>query len=222
MKVRTNILRILWGLLTLALVGSLIYFVVMYNRANDRLVVSNTEFTKAVGQYKLKNGKLVSTVEANELTHAQLNLLIDKQKEEYQLLLKKFNKLESTLAIISTTKIDTVYVPFKEVIVTEKPISISGSKLDKYYSFDYKVTNSGFSIQDLTIPDTLFAVAGYKRKWFLGKRTPTIDITNSNKYVIIQQVGFTKVKEDKKFYDTTLFKVGVGLLGGYIISQELK
>jgi len=62
-------------------------------------------------------------------------------------------------------------------------------------------------------------ITGFKRKWFLGRQTYTTDVTNNNPYVKTIDVKTVQVVVPKRFYDTRLFNVGVGLIGGMLLAK---
>jgi hypothetical protein len=65
----------------------------------------------------------------------------------------------------------------------------------------------------------VIVVTGIKRKWFLGKQTQTTDITHANPFVQTNNVQHIEVVTQKKWYDTFLFKVGLGFIGGVLITK---
>ena len=71
----------------------------------------------------------------------------------------------------------------------------------------------------MVIPDSVTIVTGYKRKWFLGSKTLVVDIKHDNPFVNPEYIQQIEVKEKKKWYQTDLFKVGIGLIGGIIITR---
>jgi len=85
------------------------------------------------------------------------------------------------------------------------------------FSLNYKSNQKGIDITDLSIENNVTIITGTKRKWFLGKETQTIDITNSNKLVKQSEIQHVEIQKKKRFYETTLFKVGIGVLAGSLI-----
>jgi hypothetical protein len=113
--------------------------------------------------------------------------------------------------------IDTIEIRYKDTI--ECDFMRSGELKTNEYRFTYESNNKGFKIDNLTIEDSLIIVTGTKRKWFLGKETNSIDISHTNKYISSGNVQHLEVKPKKKFYETTLFKVGVGFVFGVAIMK---
>ena len=58
-----------------------------------------------------------------------------------------------------------------------------------------------------------------KRNWFLGKQRYVTDVTASNPFISVLEVNSIVTKEKPKFYETTLFKVGIGFIGGILIKN---
>jgi hypothetical protein len=132
-------------------------------------------------------------------------------------IVKKFTEIKTITKFKDIIKIDTIKIVYKDSI----PCSFerTGELKTKEYSFTYESNNKGFKVSNLDIQDSLVIVTGIKRKWFLGKQTNTIDISHSNKYISSQGVRHVEIKEDKKFYETTLFKFGLGLVLGIAIAK---
>lgn len=132
-------------------------------------------------------------------------------------IVKKFTEIKTVTRYVDRIKIDTITIKYKDTIpcVFER----SGSINEKEYSLTYKSNQNGLNIGDLQLHDSLLIVTGTKRKWFLGKETNTIDISHTNKYISSSQIQHIEVVPKKKFYDTTLFKFGVGFVLGVAVTK---
>ena len=130
-------------------------------------------------------------------------------------IIKEFVKIKTVTKYIDKIQIDTIKVTYKDSIPCV--FDRSGELKTKEYSFTYKSNQNGFTVNDFDIKDSLLIVTGTKRKWFLGRETNTIDISHTNKYVKSDSVQHFEVVQKKKFYETTLFKVGVGFILGALI-----
>ena len=167
--------------------------------------------------YKLKNGQLVTSVEVLSYDKTQLKnsiLLKDKKIKE---LIDKFNKVKSVTRYITVTKLDTIELRYKDTVpcVFERKDSV----LKEWYHIAYKSNQKGIEITELSIPDSVMVVTGFKRKWFLGKQTQTTDISHANPFVQTNQIQHIEVVTPKKWYDTNLFKMGIGFIGGVLIMR---
>lgn len=132
-------------------------------------------------------------------------------------IVKKFTEIKTATRYVDKIRIDSVVVIYKDTIpcVFER----SGSINEKEYSFIYQTDQKSFKVYDMQLHDSLLIVTGTKRKWFLGEKTNTIDISHSNKYISSDEIKHIEVKPKKEFYDTTLFKFGVGFILGVAITK---
>lgn len=182
----------------------LILLSLLFSKCEQEKVLNGNldSFKVQMESYKLKDGRLVNT--SKTVTYEKVP-----EKTE---LTKKFAKVKTVIKIQERLRIDTVYVSYKDSI----PCSFerTGNVVNENYSLDYKSTQKGITIANLSIKDSLEVVTGTKRKWFLGKETHTIDIAHSNKLIETTGLQHVEIKPKKRFYETTLFKIGVGVLIG--------
>ena len=165
--------------------------------------------------YKLKNGQLVTSVENLHYTNSQLKsslLMKDKNVKE---LVNKFSNVKSVTKYVTNTKFDTIKLVYQDSI----PCNFErvGSDLKEWYHIAYKSNQKGVEITELSIPDSVIVVTGEKRKWFWGKRTSVTDITHANPFVETESVQHIEVVRPAKWYDSTIFKIGVGFIGGIFL-----
>jgi hypothetical protein len=165
--------------------------------------------------YKLKNGQLVTSVENLHYTNSQLKsslLMKDKSVKE---LVNKFSNVKSVTKYVTNTKFDTIKLVYQDSV----PCNFErvGSDLKEWYHIAYKSNQKGVEITELSIPDSVIVVTGDKRKWFWGKRTSVTDITHANPFVQTESIQHIEVVKPTRWYDSTIFKLGVGfIVGGYI------
>ena len=165
--------------------------------------------------YKLKNGQLVTSVENLHYTNSQLKsslLMKDKKVKE---LVNKFSNVKSVTKYVTNTKFDTIKLVYQDSI----PCNFErvGSDLKEWYHIAYKSNQKGVEITELSIPDSVIVVTGEKRKWFWGKRTSVTDITHANPFVETESIQHIEVVKPAKWYDSTIFKIGVGFIGGILL-----
>ena len=177
--------------------------------ANIKALNSRTEV------YKLKNGQLVTSVENLAYTNSQLKnslLMKDKMVKE---LLDKFSNVKSVTKYVTNTKFDTIKLVYQDSI----PCNFEriGSDLKEWYHIAYKSNQKGVEITELSIPDSVIVATGDKRKWFWGKRTSVTDITHANPFVETESVQHIEVINPTKWYDSTIFKLGIGFIGGILL-----
>ena len=192
-----------WLLLLILLLLTCLLFV---KCENEKVLNSNI---KAMGSkidyYKLKNGQLVNSAKT----------IIYQKVPEQSLLTKEFKKVNNIIKVIEKIQIDTVKVFYRDSIPCD--FDIKGNIVDKDYSVDYSSSNKGLSLYNLKVVDTIEIVTGVKRKWLLGKKTNTIDISHSNKLMTTDDIKHFEIVEKKKFYDTTLFKVAASIIFGVVV-----
>jgi competence protein ComGC len=183
---------------------------------SEKVQLANVEALNSQTQvYKLKNGQLVTSVENLSYTNSQLKsslLMKDKKVKE---LINKFSKVKSVTKYVTNTKFDTIKLVYQDSI----PCNFEriGSDLKEWYHIAYKSNQIGVEITELSIPDSVIVVTGDKRKWFWGKRTSVTDITHANPFVETESVQHIEVVQPVKWYDSTIFKLGVGFIGGILL-----
>jgi hypothetical protein len=183
---------------------------------NEELQLSNIKALNSQTKvYKLKNGQLVTSVENLHYTNSQLkNSLLMKDKKVKELT-SKFSQVKSITKYVTNTKFDTISLVYKDTV----PCNFEriGSEFKEWYQLGYKSNQKGVVITDLFIPDSVIIVTGDKRKWFWGKRTSVTDITHANPFVNTESVQHIEVVNPSKWYDSTIFKIGIGFLGGVFL-----
>lgn len=132
-------------------------------------------------------------------------------------IVKKFTEIKTVTRYVDLIKIDTITIRYKDTIpcVFER----SGAINEKEYSLTYQSNQNGLNISNIALHDSLLIVTGTKRKWFLGKETNTIDISHTNKYISSDQIQHIEAVPKKPFYDTTLFKFGIGFILGVAVTK---
>lgn len=183
---------------------------------SEKLQLANVKALNSQSKvYKLKNGQLVTSVESLSYTNSQLKNSIVMKDKKIKELTNKFSKVHSVTKYVTNTKFDTIKLTYKDSI----PCNFErvGSDLKKWYHIAYKSNQKGVEITELSIPDSVIVVTGDKRKWFWGKRTTTTDITHANPFVETQSIQHIEVKEKNKWYNSTIFKIGVGFIGGGLL-----
>jgi hypothetical protein len=185
---------------------------------SEDLQLANIEaLNKEANVYKLKNGQLVTSVENLQYTNGQLKnsvLMKDKKVKE---LINKFSNVKSVTKYVTNTKFDTIKLVYQDSIPCE--FERIGSDLKEWYHIAYKSNQKGVEITELSIPDSVIVVTGDKRKWFWGKRTSTTDITHANPFVETESVQHIEVVHPTKWYDSTIFKLGIGFIGGVLLMK---
>ena len=183
---------------------------------SEKLQLANVEaLNKEAKVYKLKNGQLVTSVENLQYTNGQLKNSIIMKDKKVKELINKFSNVKSVTKYVTNTKFDTIKLVYQDSI----PCNFErvGSDLKEWYHIAYKSNQIGVEITELSIPDSVIVVTGEKRKWFWGKRTSVTDITHANPFVETESIQHIEVVKPAKWYDSTIFKIGVGFIGGILL-----
>jgi hypothetical protein len=185
---------------------------------SEKLQLANIEALNSQTKvYKLKNGQLVTSVENLFYTNSQLKsslLMKDKKVKE---LVNKFSNVKSVTKYVTNTKFDTIKLVYQDSI----PCNFErvGSDLKEWYHIAYKSNQKGVEITELSIPDSVIVATGDKRKWFWGKRTSVTDITHANPFVQTESIQHIEIVQPVKWYDSTILKIGIGLIGGILLMK---
>lgn len=174
--------------------------------------------------YQAKYGRALQNLEetnkAYSISSDQVETLARKNKELNQQI-KSFKEIESITVVETNTLIDTVVF---EVFNNDSVNCNFKSQLiidTTFYSFDFTYTNKDFTINKLSIPNNLSIVVGDKKvKGWTGitkGKEYTIDVLSSNPYVNTVNIQNYKIVEEKKWYETKSFLIGVGFIGAAII-----
>jgi hypothetical protein len=185
---------------------------------SEKLQLANIEtLNKEAKTYKLKNGQLVISVENLNYTKDQLKNSILMKDKKIKELTDKFSNIRTVTRYVTNTKFDTISLVYKDTV----PCNFEriGSDFKEWYQLGYKSNQKGVVITDLFIPDSVVIVSGDKRKWFWGKRTSTMDITHANPFIETELVQSIEVVQQNKWYDSTIFKIAIGFIGGVLIFQ---
>lgn len=209
----TNFKKIIarnWAMLLITL-GAVSYSLNSYvneKKYKENVIALQTQ----VSTYKLKNGQLVSSAQSLELDKDELKgTLTQKDKE----LAAKFSNIQTVTKIEEKIKFDTIKIVYKDTIPCR--FKKQGSIVKKDYSLDYISTQKGVKIASISMTDSITIITGTKRKWWLGKETNTIDVSHTNELVNVNEIKHINTNPKKKWYDTNLFKIGVGFIIGSTI-----
>jgi hypothetical protein len=206
-----------WALQLLPYAIILILISILYTKCeSEKLQIANVStLNTEVKLYKLKNGQLVVSKATLQYTNKQLKETVISKDAVLKEMADKFSKVKAVTKIVTETKFDTILLPYRDSIPCV--FNRKGRLQNKDYTIAYTSTQKGITIDFLSIPDTATIITGIKRKWFLGKQIATIDITHSNKYINNGEAEYYEVVQNKSFFNTTLFKIGAGILLGAII-----
>mgnify|MGYP000232872617 FL=1 len=158
----------------------------LYNDRNNEIKRNSDNiraYNDSIKHFQNKNGEIVSSKLAVQLTNKELKQQIKGLSEDDKRLKEAIKKYKKVIATVQTTqdvKIDTIFIPFKDTIpyVFSKEIEV----IDTYYRFDVKLSNTSFKITNFSLtPNKQDIVIGWKKKGLFKNPLATIEITNSNK-----------------------------------------
>lgn len=212
-KLGSTLLKILPYVAIIVLLCFLLVKCENEKKLENALLVSNKETT----HFKNKLGTITAEKEVLVLTKKQLEDLVLSKDAELLALSKEFSKVKTIIKTKVEVKFDSIIVPFE----TKIPCNFerNGSIFHKWYNFGYKVNQDGLSIEPFQTWTDITTITGFKRKWFWGKETYYTNVTSSNPYIQIPEIKTIEVQVPKRFYDTILFKIGVGFVGGFLIAK---
>lgn len=171
-----------------------------------------------VEYYKNKLGTLTASVTASELSNKQLKELILKKNDTLKKLASEFRQIRTVTKIKEVVKIDTVKVPF-EVQIPFEFERLGRYDTDSHFTFNYSLNQTGFSLSDISVPNTQTIITGTKRKWVFGKQYLTTDITNTNPYIHTTQIQSVVIPVQVEWYNNKWLYLGVGIGTGVLIAK---
>ncbi len=173
--------------------------------------------TKALNDsLKYTKNKLGQEVASKLLFQGDKNTLqkiIDSKESEnsqLKIALRDWKKIASAVKVETETKIDTVYIPFKDSIPYE--FTRTFEKVDTWYSIFGTVTHKGISIDNIFIPNTQTIISGKKKVSFL-KTEYRFEVTNSNPYIKTKTADIYNFTEPNK-------RFGISTIVGYGFSNK--
>ena len=167
--------------------------------------------------FKSKIGTLTTEKKILQLERKELKSLVFSQDTTINKLRKQFNKVQTIVKTVAVVKIDSIYVPFNDY--KSYDTTRVGKYDKKHFKFDYSVTSKGLSLTNINIPNEQITINGIKRDGLFGKKYLITQITNTNPYISTTNVQTIKVIVPTPFYDTRLFNIGIGFIGGVLLAK---
>jgi len=181
-------------------------------------VTSYAAYKDTVKLYKARNGDIVAYNESLEISEKALRIMNDSLDKALKNL--KVKDPEVIIQIKERIVIKEVEVMFHDSIPCPpfyKPFDLS----HEFYSLSGSVTNTKFKLDSIKIPNMRSVVVGTKKNGFLKRNDHIVTIQNSNPFMSTKKITSYTIKEEKKWYETTSFKVGVGFLGGILTYRTM-
>ncbi len=205
------------SLFTAVLIAGLVAYCVYLNTKIGTVTRMSEDNLKAmqdsVHTYKDKYGRSVAEKRSLVVTKKQLKTLNDSLKDV-------ISGYKPEIVIQWKTKIeyrDTLEVPYDVEIPCE--FSIPFRSKDEWSLIEGLSTNKGLFFYKRQFDNEQSLVIGDKRNWFLGRSYASVKIVNTNPNANISGVQSFIVRPKKRFIDQWYVKVGIGFVGGYLITK---
>lgn len=157
--------------------------------------------------YKNKLGLEVAEKKAYQIENTKKDRKIYFQDSLLKEATKKYKKLASVSKVKTITKIQKVFIPYKE----EVPFTFTRSftKTTNNYSIFGTSTNFGVNIDSLLIPNTQIIASGVKKQSFF-KTEYVFSITNSNPLIKVNSADtYNFIEKRKRFGIGLVFGIGI-------------
>lgn len=185
------------------------------NNRNISLIQDSTNFVTALnskGDSIAIQGQLIlSERQAKDLLQEELEVL---------------KKVKSNTKVITKTIIKEVLIPANEenivaVIDESEFLKLPGTFSDstEHFSFKATVQRNGLQINKLEINNKTSVTLGLQKRGFFRKSEPVITVTHSNPLVMTTGLTNVTIENQKPFYETRGFNLGVGFLLGVAVSR---
>lgn len=103
-------------------------------------------------------------------------------------------------------------------VIVPQPFSVN----QKHYSISGVVKKNGVDMDSIKLSNQSDVTIGYKKSGFLGlRRTPIVEIKNSNPYFNVTKMNNVVIKKNKSIIENKFFWGGLGIIGGFILKNNL-
>lgn len=203
-------------LIVFLVMGVLIYQL-NTSKAHYKEMYKNNELARqdTIKYYQTQNGRFAAERRAFIADKKELIASNDSLKDVI-----KNIKPEVVTVVKIVTKIDTVKIPF------EKPIPISFHRTwdhnTKWFSINGDVDQNGVTIADLSLPDKIDFVGGWKKQGWFKPDIPTVRVVNSNPHVQISNMEGYMFDQKVPLLKSKGFNIAVGVGLGFLICNTVK
>ncbi len=189
----------------------MVMFTKCKQNSEESLRMANNEkiANDSITYFKNKINTLTASVRTYQLTQSEFEARFLQKDQKLKKITQEFNKLQSVLKFKANASIDTIFIPFNFPIVASDSTEFKTRKQD-WFSFEYKIDTTGIKLKNITSTIEVFAVTGFKKNWFLGRKTAITDVTSSTKGVVIQNLSSAQIVVPKAFYETNIFLIATG------------
>jgi hypothetical protein len=224
----------IWMWLVVALVVMLIFRECKRAIDQDKLLGQLAQYQLKEKKFEVERNKDSSTIAYQEqtlLTMAEANKLglieMDRKMKSLQSQVRQQSQVqivEKPVPFIPDGFADTTGMVRDEAgnVIRRDSIAVpTRFKLsEKWFNIDGLVKKDGLLIDTLTIPNKTVVNVGYKKAGFLnlGKQA-VLSVKNENPYVNVTGLDNVVIRNKKKFWQSPLFGIGVGILVGLKIKK---
>ena len=188
-------------------------------RETDKLVAEISGYKTEAQTFKTKDGLVVSTNVALPLeTQNQIKSLMA-SNDTLKQWMAQFKNIKGGVVVKETTIVKEVAVPFERQIPCDfKPFH--ANKITKDFQLYTTVSNTGFTLDTLKMPNTATILIGEKRSGFLNLKTKlVVDVNNSNPYMKTSNIAGYVYQPTKKWYERTWVHVLAGATVGVLVDK---
>jgi hypothetical protein len=170
-----------------------------------------------INYYINKLGTQSASIKTLKLDNSQLKNILLKKDKELTALASEFNKINHLTKYNSITILDTIKVKFQDSIPFV--FKRTGVLATDWYRFNYNSTQTGIIIDSLTLPTQTTLITGIKQKWFLGAKSLTTSIINTNPYIKITKIESAEITLTQPWYKKWYIWMAAGAVCGWITAK---
>lgn len=182
---------------------------------------------------KLKNGEqeFQETISNQGEKIATQEALILNQKDAIAMNLMQISnlkKIKSQVKTVVETKIDSVFIGFKDTLLEKDTIIPSGTinvpkrffQEDEFTTIGGVIILDGLLLDSLEFRNEITVTIGEKSQGLFRATLPMVEIQNTNPHIQTLSMNNVIIKKDKKFYEKKVFWFGLGLVGGIVLMNK--
>jgi|TARA_B110000908_G_scaffold73762_1_gene88864 hypothetical protein len=191
--------------------------------------VQNKNLLRNISNLDIENQRFKTEIKKNgdKINSQSQIILTQKQAIDNGLIeIDGLKRIKSKVSVVTSTKIDTVFIPYNRVVVD----SSSSSPIQYRNYFDYQEPKgwysiSGYSsdfgvgIDSLRVKNDFSIYIADKKVNLFGKSNPEVLLINKNPYTETIQMQNVIITIYQPFYKKNSFWAGVGFVGGYLLAK---
>jgi len=135
--------------------------------------------------------------------------------------IKDYKNVNNITTVVTVTSLDTIYIPFSDTI--NYIFNTTAVVSSEFYNINAAISNEGLQINKISFPNETSIVVGDKKiRGFLGITKGTeyaIGVTHTNPHMKTVNLQHYTITKKKRWYETTPFLIGAGLISGILIAK---